>query len=419
MRNKRSIARKKVSQIIWFKIIRKGEIKMSMNSVSVAKDPIGLLWSIIFFPAIAIAILVIAPTVVGEMVTKQGIALDQAGYIISGELAGMALATLPAYYWLRRVSTRRALYVAIIASSLLSITAFFHTVSGMEYQTILVLRFLAGIANGTIMMICFTTMGGMNNPDRAFGLHTLGQLTLSAVGLAVLPLLFAKTGLQALYLMMAVAILLVIPMVKNFPELNKLTPQDIRPKSIEGNVLLEVLGLFGIFLFYVSLSGVWTYAERIGVNAGIDQIAVGFVLSIATFFGIASAALSSFMGGRVNNLIPIIIGMLMLTLAVWLFSTELTYTTYFITAAIFKFGWTFVLTFLLGLLAKIDVSGRLVMSTFMIIGIGLAIGPALVAKFIGTEGNYQKGVLFCLSVIIACTIIMTFVAMVERKGAKA
>ena len=42
------------------------------------------------------------------MVVEHGFASDQAGYVISIELTGMALATLPANYWLYRVDLAKA-----------------------------------------------------------------------------------------------------------------------------------------------------------------------------------------------------------------------------------------------------------------------------------------------------------------------
>jgi hypothetical protein len=56
-------------------------------------------------------------------------------------------------------------------------------------------------------------------------------------------------------------------------------------------------------------------------------------------------------------------------------------------ALLFKFSWTFILPFILATLADIDHSGKLMNATNLVIGGGLAIGPALAGQLIAANGG--------------------------------
>ena len=71
------------------------------------------------------AVYFIAPLLVGGFVTELGFSNRQGGYIISAELAGFALAPIPAAIWVKRISWRTALYIAagsVILMNLLTST---------------------------------------------------------------------------------------------------------------------------------------------------------------------------------------------------------------------------------------------------------------------------------------------------------
>jgi len=79
------------------------------------------------------AVYFIAPLLVGGYVTQLGFSSQQGGYIISAELAGFAVAPIPAAIWVRRINWRTALYLAagsiilmnLITSSLTGFSLFF------------------------------------------------------------------------------------------------------------------------------------------------------------------------------------------------------------------------------------------------------------------------------------------------------
>ena len=63
------------------------------------------------------AVYFIAPLLVGGYVTQLGFSSQQGGYIISAELAGFAVAAIPAAIWVKRFNWRTACTSPPAASS--------------------------------------------------------------------------------------------------------------------------------------------------------------------------------------------------------------------------------------------------------------------------------------------------------------
>lgn len=383
-----------------------------MNKTTTGDD-IRKILLIIIFPGISAAVLLVAPSLVGEMISGLGFSSANAGFIISVELGGMSLATLPAYYWINKVNIQRAASVAAIVSIIGNLL----TATQTEFLPILVLRLVTALSHGSLMVICFNTMGKMQNKDRAFGFHVIGQLILGAVGVAVLPQLFAVTGLYIAYVILALLMAVSMPLIRFFPESLASPLHTLNSGNRQKDLILGSLGILGVFLFYISLSGVWTYAERVGVVAGIESVPIGYALSFATVLGILGAVIATITGGLVNQLLPVVIGMFMMSISVYLFLDIQTFIAFIIATGMFKFAWTFVLPFLLGCVAKIDETGRLVMTTYLLLTTALSVGPAIAAVIIGESADYGKAIQFSFWVIVISTSIMIFVAqMIDRKS---
>ena len=92
------------------------------------------------------------------------------------------------------------------------------------YGSLLALRIVAAFGGGTVMVICMASAAASPERDRVYGLWVCGQLVLGALGLWLLPGLFAAHGLAALYVGLAVLMGLCLPLLPRFP-LPRLPPR--------------------------------------------------------------------------------------------------------------------------------------------------------------------------------------------------
>ena len=145
------------------------------------------------------ASLLLAPLIVGGLVTTLGFSSEQSGYIISSELAGIALAAIPAALWLSRFNWQRVLYVMLV----MLIAGNFLTSTLTDYSTFLIVRFITGFTAGLSLAVSMSVINLSRDPDRNLGLWFSVQLLLTVVGLAVLPAFISGFGIAGVYTLLA------------------------------------------------------------------------------------------------------------------------------------------------------------------------------------------------------------------------
>ncbi|MFS7162644.1 MFS transporter [Serratia proteamaculans] len=362
---------------------------MSSDSVSVPTAgtalpcPPRLLTAIILFAAIAPGILMTAPAIAAQLASQWLLTPAQIGHLFSTELGAMSLATLPAWWWISRVNWRRvaALAAAVfIAGNLASAWV-------SDFSLLLGLRFVASLAGGTLMILCITCAAGTANPSRVYALWVLGQLVLGAVGLLVLPPLFAHFGLMAVYLILAAIMLCCLPLIGAFP--SGFHPVQSAVHSTATPRRRKIFAVLAVLTFYISLSAVWTFIGSIAAAAGLSPVHSGQVLATATLFGIVGAGgaalISAGHGG--NRLIWLGYGLLLA--GITLLIQEPLLLRFAIAAVLFKFTWTFVLPFILARVAGLDNNGKLMNNINLVIGGGMAIGPTLAGYLIESSGGFD------------------------------
>ncbi|HCU2193102.1 TPA: MFS transporter, partial [Klebsiella variicola] len=323
-----------------------------------------LLAAIVIFAAIAPGILMTAPAVAAQLASEWQLKPGQIGWLFSAELGAMSLATLPAWWWMSRLDWRR---VALMAG-VVFLTANLASAVVTQYETLLAARFLASLAGGTLMILCISCAAGTPNPSRVYAFWVLGQLLLGMLGLLMLPGLFATFGLKVVYLILAAIMLCCLPLVSAFPpRFQPLSASHQRPSTA---LWRQALAVLAVLTFYISLSAVWTFIGTIGSAAGLTPTQVGLVLAAATVCGIIGAGGAALRGTQRADRLPVWLGYGLLI-------GQPLLVRYAIAALLFKFTWTFVLPFILARVAGLDNNGRLMNSINLVIGGGMAAGPAL------------------------------------------
>jgi predicted MFS family arabinose efflux permease len=158
---------------------------------------------------------------------------------------------------------------------------------------------------------------------------------------------------------------------------------------LPGSRWKAALGVGAVLAFYISLGGVWTFIGALGASAGISAQHSGDILAIATVMGIAGAASASLIGTRLPRGVLLLLGYLLMAAAVLLLFGQPALLRFALAALLFKFTWTFILPLILACLADLDHSGKLMNASNLVIGGGLAIGPALAGRLIEASGGFS------------------------------
>ncbi|OLT13548.1 MFS transporter [Kocuria sp. CNJ-770] len=359
------------------------------------------------YSAVLYTVLLTAPVVAGKLAEQFALTPVQVGALFSAELGAFSLATIPAYLWLRRLNLRTATYLFT------AVVVLGNLISGFldDFGWLVAARVVTSLAAGSITVILLTLSGRTSNPSRAFGLFVVFQLAMGALILAVFPALYAGTGVAAIYWTLAgLAAVCVVVVPRIDGEALREPAASLATSGARPPLAQYITGLAAVLLFYVALSGVWSFMAQISADAGIGLSATSLVLSVATVAGIASALLATILGDTPRRRMYLRLGYIGMALSVALLFGTPGLLRFAVAAVVFKFAWTLILPYLLSTLS--DVGGIQVMNTTnLMIGTGFAVGPIVSGTLAETMGF---GAMLAFS-LVAVMASLLCVLVVQRK----
>lgn len=363
----------------------------SALGIGTAQENRATIVRVVVFSAIVPLALLVAPILTTQLIAERGLSPAEVGDYFLFELGGISLASLPALWWMRRFGSRQIAPVAaiiFIAGNLLSIAA-------PALPLLFPARLVTALAGGALMLLCLNAAGAAPNRDRVFGWWISGQLVLGAIGLSLLPRLFASFGLNAFYLLLAAMMAAALPLTFRF---DAPTIADA-PSAGKGNAfLLPAIAMIAVFAFYVGLGGSWAFMSVIAAQSGLKPLPVADTIAIASLLGIAGALLATFLGGRTSRGRFLIGGYALLFAAVLMLLGRLSLTGFTGAAYAFKFSWTFTLPFILAAIASRDRSGGIMAWINLVIGFGTSIGPVITGRIFESAGAAAM-LIFCAAMI--------------------
>ncbi|MCF6220697.1 MAG: MFS transporter [Robiginitomaculum sp.] len=354
----------------------------------------AIVMALTLLATIAPAAAVLSPVLVGAYVTDMGFTPQQGGNIIAAELIGAALSSISTFFLISRVNWHKILYGAI------AIMFIGYVVSCLvsTFDIFLIVRFVSGLALGTLMTMTIVVAGMMKDPERAFGFWSLGQIVFAVIGFALLPKLLPSIGLDGFYIFMAAAMALLILPARFMPKKGVATSK--KTGAMTASKRMIAIGALAVFLFYTAIGSVWAYVERIADQAGLEADAIGYVLSISSLLGVVGAGAATWISTKYGRLLPSAAGYILVGLGILLLFDLETIMFYTLASLVFKFAWWFAAPYLLASVTSLDASGRVAILVNFVIACGLGLGHAIGAKVLTVAQKISGGPLDYNAVLI-------------------
>lgn len=332
--------------------------------------------AMIVFYVLGGAVFAILPFLVGATVGLLGLTTRQAGLIGGADMFG---ATLSALAVSLIVSGGRWRW--IVLSGLLAL-GLANAASGVaqSFPALLMDRLIAGVGEGMILTIATVSIAETLNPDRIYGFAAAALVAYGSPALYFTPSLLSAHGLRGVFWLLAALTAVTVFLVRYLP--NRAHVSEVPAARRRGLSLPAVIGLAGVFTYFLAQGGVWAYLDQIGSAHHIDAGHVGMALALSAVAGFLGALLASWLDVRYGRLKPLLCATLGTAIALLTLDASAAFSAFMLMTGLFNFCWNVSIPYQLGALAQIDSTRRTVALSGVLSNAGLSAGPVVAAAVI-------------------------------------
>ncbi len=352
---------------------------MLQTSISTNVNSPRAIAAISLIGVVGASVFIVQPGFVQGLVSHFGLTEAEAGYTAAAEMSGLALSTIALTMLSHKMNWHRMLYIGILLMTLGNLGSPF----AIDFEAMMGVRFLTGIGSGILVSLSFGAIGLTTRVDRNFGIYISAVLTYGALGLLVMPAIFQGLGIIGLFLILALIALIALPFVQYMPT-HAEEPSVDEASAVDLPASFKVMALAAMFVYFLAQGTVWAYLFMIGLAGGLFEQEVANALMLSQFAGIAGALTATFCGDRFGRIIPLSAGILAGLLSLTVLHGSMSFLVYAAGVSIFNYTWNAVHPYLMASMAGFDRRGRMVIHAVAFQVLGLAFGPSIAAKVIGT-----------------------------------
>jgi len=263
---------------------------------------------------------------------------------------------------------------------------------------------VAGIGIGCGLSVAHGAIGKAANPHRLFA---LGHLALAIFGIAyfaIVPsLVLAHGGAMLFDVFAALSVITTVVLALAWP-VSTAGTDSVRHGPANGGaraVRFERLergcwsAIIGIVFMAVNQAMVFSFVQRIGLTRGFGIAHVNGVLVGVGLVNLLPPVLAALLQRKLDASSVALGGPIAQAILAWVISSTTSFVPYAFATSLWVFAMIFTHTFLFGLLAKLDTSGRAVAYTPAMLMAGSAVGPLLGGALIVRFGFPAIGIAAC------------------------
>lgn len=334
-------------------------------------------FAVLLIAMMGAAVTTLMPLIVGALSDSGLFSEFEVGLLTAADVAGILLASVSAFWWVRRCPWQRT----VVLSTLLFILVNVLSSLSSDFYSLLLLRFIAGVACGISYAIALAALGDQQNADQAFAAMVTIQVIFGTLGFGVLPAVVQQFSYAGIY--QAFNLCLVLALVLSllaFPANRKIAERF--SVQLEGRYAAALLVFTAVVLYYFAQGTVWAYLERIGQDAGLSLVDIGYILGLGFAISAIGSALSGWvvrLTGRAVAIWLTVVVQLPCLLALYLMTPPDTWLIYAVATILYQIFWSFIVPIMMAIFNDVDPSGRFIVFCVSAFKVGLVLGPPLAA----------------------------------------
>jgi MFS family permease len=317
--------------------------------------------------------------VVQSYIHSFGVAPSFAGYLLTAEMTAASVGTVFAAAFVNRLKSRAVLGCALTIMLIGNLASIL--LAEGHPPELLILRVICGLGAGFGLGRLAIAIAFSSKPDRLGGLYSVSSSAFASAGAFAMPALQDWIGRPAVFVVLGLTIPAALLLLRWFPEEGRADGQANRAPLGGADKVVIVVGLS---LYYFALGAYWPFVSVIAGFSGLGYRATADVLGWASIAMIAASFVAVFFGDRKSSgaLVLTLLGVGILSIGAPLAAPASQFV-YMVCACLFTFSWGALFPFLLGLMSRLDPTGRLNGLLYVIAAVGFASGPAVAGWLIG------------------------------------
>ncbi len=397
---------------------------MADNSTSTESAPITFddwrtIAFAVFLALVGYSVMVTVPVLSTALVESLSFSEEQVGRVWGNDMLGFSVGAIIAALSVARVNRRHLVMGGIVFS--MGANAWCMYVA--DYESMMWLRFAAGIGSGIFTGTAVATLGGTTNPVRAFNILLLG-FSFSAAGELHL---FPQLSLNGIYWFLIGTAALCGLFLRWLPS----RPLSVEEKQVQHEledhsedwrvpVILPIFCLTAVCFTYINIGGYFTYIELAALDAGIPADYVTPLLTWSSFWALAGCLLA-LLCARFGLFRPLFVALITMAVLVAMLGAGINKINLAIGMFAFMALWTFVDVYQSSMMGYMDRTGSLVALLPAVQGFGQFVGPNIAASIIGAGLGYSVMFIVSGSMALVAMVIYggIFIYMHRRKSAAA
>jgi len=350
---------------------------------------------------IGIFALLTMPLIIGLLTAQLGFSIQQANNVIIAEVAGGALASITAMFWIQRISWRKAVVGAICVVVVGNLLSTFQT----DPTIFIVLRFLIGfLGQGVAFALGIAIIHGTSDADRNFGFVIASQVAFGVLSLLILPRLVESSGsVGGFYVPLAVLAASCLVFVRHVP-VGPASHGEAGSGVAKVSLTNPITGLVVMVIWCTGLGAIWAFVQAIGQIGGLEATAASDAIALSTFIAISGALAAAALAGKLGRLVPVSIALIVQLIVVFLLQGQMSWVEFAVKAAVFQTFWNLTGPFIMGAIATADSTGRVSVLIPAAQTSGFFVGPAIVGPLVSEQSviaaNYTAIICFLIALII-------------------
>ena len=362
----------------------------------------------LFMTLVGYSVLVALPAINGAWVEQLGFSEVQVNRVASADLLGLFIGAVMTSVLIKRWDRQRLTYLGIA----LAILANALCTQYVDYDTTLILRFVAGLGAGFYTAVAVAGLGAHSKPREAFNWMLLAFAVSQFLELQLIPHL----TMNGIYLFFIATYVVTLPFVRLIPRAGSPAPLPAEVSNDNQRpTLLAWVGIGAIVIAYINIGAYWSNIELAAEAAGLDGDWAAQVIAWCVLLSFVGCFTAMWVLKKFDYDRPLLVTFVLMVISVGLLAVNFTAALFVFSVAMFNFLWIFIDVYQMGGVSVADRSGSAAAFIPGAQGLGQTVGPFAASIMLDLGWGFDGVFILCTAASATALCIYAAIYMKYRR----